>query len=120
MKTSFFACLLSAALTVVAAEPDGFRKVSSVPRDGYTLETWEFYPDDPLAAKKVPGVGVSGEIVPNCRIPAPHLGVDGVKKATGCRMMSEHDYVPERPDGRTEKTCTWIKMVIDGKVEMPK
>lgn len=40
-----------AALTVVAAEPDGFRKISSVPRDGYTLETWEFYPDDPLAVK---------------------------------------------------------------------
>lgn len=59
------------------------------------------------AAKKVPGVGVSGEIVPNCRIPAPHPGVDGVKKATGCRMMSEHDYVPERADGRTERTFVW-------------
>ena len=43
------------------------------------------------------------------------------RKAVGPlnRELTDDMLVPERPDGRTEKTCTWIKMVLDGKIKMP-
>jgi len=33
------------------------------------------------------------------------------------RELTDDMLVPERPDGKTEKTCTWIKMMLDGKVK---
>ena len=58
-----------------AAAQDPFRLLESVPRGGYELRTYEFYPERQLAVKALVLV----------------------------------------PDGRTDRTTTWAKMLFDSK-----
>ena len=59
------------------------------------------------AAAKIPGIGVSADILPDCECRPPHPRLPPPHLATGRRMMSERDYEPERADGRTERTFVW-------------
>ena len=59
------------------------------------------------AAAKLQGIAASGDIMPDCECRPPHPIAPPPHLATGKRMMSERDYEPERPDGRTERTFVW-------------
>lgn len=59
------------------------------------------------SVKAVPGLKVSETILPDCTCDPPHPTCAKPHLATGRRMMSERDYLPTRPDGRTEWTFAW-------------
>lgn len=60
------------------------------------------------SAKTVPGVSVCEAPPPQCgRDPSAGASPGRPFLARGKRMMSERDYLPTRPDGRTEWTFAW-------------
>lgn len=59
------------------------------------------------AAKGLPGVGVTETILPEGECDPAYPAVREGRRASGVREMDEHDYIPERPDGRTERTFVW-------------